>query len=112
MKKKVFDKFVEVCEAQGWTVRGERTDEYVTICNYSPAGEDISFDVEVDNFVNDVYSEYDNFDAEEHAAMWYGQNRGEPTSIRALLNDADAIDDMLQNLSNAIGLAAADMGVL
>ena len=112
MKKEFFDKFVDVCEAQGWAVRGERTDEYVTLCNYSPAGEDISFDVRTDDFVNEVYEEYNGFNAEEHAAMYYcAENRGQPSSLRALLNDADAIDDMLQNLSDAIGTAAADMGV-
>lgn len=41
----------------------------------------------------------DDFDPEEHAAMWYGQNRGEPSSLRALLDNADNIHESLRRLA-------------
>ena len=44
------------------------------------------------------------FDADEHAEMWVdkrGQN-GVPNSIRALIDDADAIQEMLDELAEAV----------
>ena len=82
---------------------------------YSPAGEDFSFtacygskdlsdDEKGKNLIADIESYYDNYDPEEHAELWIegrGQN-GAPSSIRALLDDADAIDGMLKELSDEL----------
>ena len=60
---------------------------------YSPAGEDflLSFDVkDDDDFLSQLYDAYMDFDSEQHAIENYGR-RGAP-SLRALLDDADAIE--------------------
>ena len=82
---------------------------------YSPAGEDFGFsacygskelsdDEKGKNLIADIESYYDDYDPEEHAELWIegrGQN-GAPSSIRALLDDADAIDGMLKELSDEL----------
>lgn len=48
--------------------------------------------------------EYEDFDADEHAAMWI-ESRGErgiPSSIRTLIDDADAIKEMLKELADKL----------
>ena len=70
---------------------------------YSPAGEDflLSFDVrDDDDFLSQLYDAYMDFDSEQHAIENYGM-RGAP-SLRALLDDADAIEDELKRLGFAL----------
>lgn len=74
---------------------------------YSPEGEDFILNVCVEDENNadywkEVFDYWNNFDADDHAAMWYGQNRGEPTSLRVLLDDAEAIAKMLERLWRAL----------
>ncbi len=102
MEKKNFDRIVKICENNGWIVHGKHDDEYVELEKYSPAGEDYSFTAEVENFISDVQKEHEYFDADEHATMWYGQNCGEPSSLRELLDDAEAIKKMIGELYNAL----------
>ena len=71
---------------------------------YSNAGEDFIFTIRansLDEFKSELQSYYWDFDPEEHAASWYKANRGEPSSLRALLNDADLIDNKLEELTFA-----------
>ena len=79
---------------------------YVEMEKYSPLGEDFGMIVDfteenpVDTFMSDLGEYYLNFDPEDHAAMWI-ENRGKngtPNSIRALIDDAYAIKDMIQEL--------------
>lgn len=70
---------------------------------YSPAGEDFSFTAESDSpegIVEEIETCYADFDAEEHVEMWIG-GRGAP-SIKILVDDADAIQDMLQELAEEV----------
>lgn len=65
----------------------------------SDAGEDftLSFDVEDDDdFLSQLYDAYIDFDPEQHAIENYGM-RGAP-GLRALLADADAIENELKRL--------------
>ena len=71
----------------------------------NPCDEDFSFEVEKTKDktdVEEIISYCDNFDGEEHAAMWYGQNRGEPSSLRALLDNSDAIQEQLDALARIL----------
>ena len=97
------DKYIETCERLDWTVH-EYKDGSVDIAKQSPAGEDFSFGVRSENFVDEVkqYAAY--FDVDEHVELWVddrGKN-GIPASIRELLEDAEAIDKMLQELAAAL----------
>lgn len=89
---------IEKAEELGWQIIED--DVGADIGQFSGAGEDFWFYVryktplEMSDAVNDYY---ENFDPEEHAALWYGK-RGAP-GLRALLDDADGIDDMLRELA-------------
>lgn len=96
-------KAIGICEKLGWTLNIGTTD--VELEKYSPAGEDFIFTVSIDNFISDVIEYASDFDADEHAEMWVesrGKN-GVPSSIRTLIDDADDIDKMLQELSDTLG---------
>lgn len=87
----------------GWH-QNERN--YVELRKYSPLGEDFSmiidFDKEyvIDSFLENLKEYESDFDSEEHAEMWIegrGKN-GVPNSIRDLLDDAEAIKEMIFEL--------------
>lgn len=100
------EKFIEVCEANKWYVHENGAGDF-EIETYSPAGEDVIVPVYVEDENNaeywkEVFEYEDNFDPREHAIMWYGQNRGEPSSLLDLLDDAEAIKKMLEQLWRAL----------
>lgn len=70
---------------------------------FSPAGEDFLFYIEGKDIAGEVKEYYESFDPDEHAEMWVNSRgkRGVPSSIRALIDDADAIDEMILELSVA-----------
>lgn len=71
---------------------------------YSDAGEDFFFAACADTpegIAEGVQSYYEDFDPEEHAAGCYGM-KGAP-GLRALLDDAESIDDMLRDLAVSLG---------
>ena len=84
------------------------TRNYVDMQKYSPAGEDFGFVVDfneensIESFIEDLEAYYENFDPDEHVEMWVdsrGKN-GVPGSIRELIDDADEIKDMIEELLN------------
>ena len=88
-------------ETLGWNVYcGD--DGYVELYQRSGAGEDFLFTVSANNLIEDVKDYAESFDSEEHAAMWYdaGQRgvRCVP-SLHELVEDADAIQEMLNDLA-------------
>lgn len=108
-------RMLDKAEELGWsyTVYEELSQNnrtYVELENYSPAGEDFSVTVDFDienqaaTFIDDLRSYYENFDPDEHAEMWI-PSRGKggcPSSIRRLIEDADAIDEMIMKLLDAL----------
>ena len=98
-----YKKYLPVFKRCGWNVNV--SDNEIEIENWSPAGENI---VEYLDKTIDIPSQMqniaDNFDADEHAEMWIehrGKN-GVPGSIRVLLNDADAIQEMYNKLAHSL----------
>lgn len=93
-------------ETLGWNVYcGD--DGYVELYQRSGAGEDFLFTVSANNLIEDVKDYAESFDSEEHAAMWYdAKQRGIRCvpSLHELVEDADAIQEMLEDL--AINLCA------
>lgn len=98
MKKKIR----KIIEDLGWSIV-ETGDSGAEIYKHSPLGEDFYFYVsDVKDIVNEVVEYAESFDADEHAEIWI-ENRGKngvPNSIRDLLQDADDIKEMLQELSD------------
>lgn len=96
-------RLIDKCEALGWFVRYD--DECTELYQKSPAGEDFGFEVGTENFVENVEQYAVDFDPDEHIAMWIKSERfgtsGVP-SARELVHDAEAIDEMLQNLASAL----------
>lgn len=78
-------------------------EDYYSFQWFTDAGEDFSFEVNKGkDLIEDIKSYCFNFDTEEHATMWYGANKGEPSSIRDLLDDADAIAEQLGKLAYVV----------
>ena len=98
------ERFIEICERLGWWVH-EVDGCCIELEKYSPEGDDFSFTIYVyegREYWAEVLDAWGDFDPDEHANMWYGQNRGEPASLRVLLDDAEAIKDMLEQLWRAL----------
>lgn len=101
---KIHPKYIDVLESLDWRVCDYTGDGRIEIENYSPAGENLIVCVEVENFPESVYECARDFDADEHAEMWVGY-RGEggcPSSVRELIDDADAIKEMLEELASRL----------
>lgn len=95
-------KIIDVLEKQDFNVN--ETENEIELEWYSPEGEDFVIYVSNDDFVNDFIIQTNIFDPDEHAEMWInmrGKN-GVPNSIRALLNDADAIKKHLLETCNLL----------
>lgn len=97
-------KIIEAAEKLDWTVK-EYEDGTAEFSQYSPAGEDFSFTVNAENAAQEIYEYYDNFDVDDHIEMWVEAKQngvaGVP-SIRRLVEDAEAISEMLKTLAGAV----------
>ncbi len=92
-----------ICEGLGWYVLPEGNE--IMLEQYSPAGEDFFFYAEKNRFAESIREYAESFDADEHATMWIENMRtvrGVPQSVRTLIDDADAIQEMLTELSEQI----------
>ena len=76
---------------------------------WSNLGENVIISIVVDrltreNVRKELDTYYENFDAEEHAdeLFNYRGTRGIPTSLRALLNDADEQEETLKEICEAL----------
>lgn len=90
----------KVCKELNWCVHEE--DEGYYLSKYSPAGEDFGFYVSKDNPYEEIQEYSDNFDPDEHCVMWIKEMdivSGVPQSVRELINDAEAIAGMLDELA-------------
>lgn len=103
--KELEQKYIDILEENDWSVSSYTNDGRVELEKYSPAGEDFLMCVEVENFPESVREYANDFDADEHAAMWIearGRVRDVPNSIRELIEDAEAIQEMLNELVDAL----------
>lgn len=97
-------KYFEVIDRLGWGYSDIYTNGDIELETDSPAGEDVVFEVNANNLVYEVRCYANNFDVDDHVLMW-AEHRGEngvPNSIRELLDDAVAIQDMLNELADAL----------
>lgn len=101
------ERYREVCENLDWSVTVDDSGN-VELEKYSPAGEDFIFCVDEENFVDNVKAYAASFDPDEHIELWIGSRgkNGVPARVRELVEDAEAIDEMLREL--AVALQAAE----
>lgn len=107
MKAEYRAKFSDVCDDLGWTFN-HYGDEY-ELEKVSPAGEDFIIYVAENDFAGDLRRQADDFDEDEHVAMWVQARlsgdlnvRGSIPSVKVLVEDAAAIKAMLCELAEAI----------
>lgn len=98
------EKYFEVFHRLDWNCSDVYENGDIELETWSPAGEDVVFDVNTNNLVYEVRCYANNFDVDDHVLMW-AEHRGEngvPNSIRELVDDAEAIQDMLNELADAL----------
>lgn len=102
---KLDEKYVDVIESQQWTVGGDIGDGRVELMVDSPAGEDFSVVVDMDNFVEDLKLTAENFDVDEHVTMWLIAKQNGVASVpsaRELIDDAEWIKRSLCVLAHMV----------
>lgn len=108
--KELKEKYLDVIENHEWRVCGYTDDGRVELEKYSPAGEDFTICLNVENFPEAVAEYAADFDVDDHIEMWIEARRngvcGVP-STRVLVTDAEAIDKMLQELADALAESEA-----
>lgn len=102
----------EILEKEGWRlneINETKGNCYVEveIENWSPAGEDLPetiFIEEGETFAHAVRKWANSFDIDDHVELWAEcrGTRGVPSSIRELLDDAEAIQEMFNDLAEAL----------
>lgn len=94
----------DICERLDWSIT-DTGDGNIELEKYSPAGEDFIITVGEENFVDNVKAYAASFSQDEHIEMWVTARRsgtkGVP-SARELVEDAQAIDNMLRELACAL----------
>lgn len=97
--------YLDICEKNGWSYSIDEKWNEVELSKSSPAGEDFSFIVSLEDLPEKVHSFIFNFDVDEHVEMWV-KARQEGTKgvpgVRELVDDAEAIKQMLEELSRAL----------
>lgn len=106
--KQIEKRYLDVLEKHGWAVSSYTDDGRVELEKYSPAGEDFSICVGVENLPAEVREYAAGFDIDEHIEMWIGARRNGTSGVpstRELVKDAEDIDKMLQELAAALSRA-------
>ena len=98
---------IDAADKAGWDCKIEKTKNGYDICfnTYSPCGQDVNCEISVrtlDKVPDEVHEYWQAYDPEEEAMLWFGANRGEPESLRELLDDMDWVDNMLEDLSTEL----------
>lgn len=96
---KITKKIIKAIESLHWSVRKSDDGTY-TLENFSPAGGDMV--IEGVRTTEDIIEYCDNFDPDEEFDLWYGANRGEPSTPRELLRDCEAQAQMYDELDNVL----------
>lgn len=96
-----FGWFEKICEECGWTVKRSGTE--IELTKYSPAGEDLYLVIDAnDDLGRQIQEQADDFDVNEHVKMWIDSSCNGVPRVRELLEDAEWIENDLQNLAKAL----------
>lgn len=113
--RETLEAIIKVAEDNGWRVDTEEQSNgnvELTFYQYSPAGQDFSFYITLDkddgirDCTQAVYEYYEAYEPEAEAMLWldsdgHGKN-GAPYHMRDLLEDMEACETMLEDLSIAL----------
>lgn len=113
--RQTLDEIIKVAEDNGWRVdtnEQSNGDIELTFYQYSPAGQDFSFYITLDKDDNirdcaqAVYEYYEAYEPEAETMLWldsegHGKN-GAPYHMKDLLEDMEACEKMLEDLSIAL----------
>lgn len=113
--RQTLDEIIKVAENNGWRVDTDeqsKGDIELTFYQYSPAGQDFSFYITLDKDDNirdcaqAVYEYYEAYEPEAETMLWldsdgHGKN-GAPYHMKDLLEDMEACEKMLEDLSIAL----------
>lgn len=88
-----------ICEMCCWNVMDQGNCLYIS--QYTPAGDDFGFCVDLENPIQGIKEYAESFDVDEYVKMWILEPNSGAPGIRTLLEDAEWIDDKLQELSRA-----------
>lgn len=103
MKESLLNKIIEVAEGLEWTVMAD--EDSVEFYKFSPAGEDFGFGVGSKDIISEVRGYANGFDTEEHVKMWLDarvRGTGGVPDLKTLVQDADDIQEMLDDLAEAL----------
>ena len=102
-----------------FTDDGSKEPFYLELYGRSPEGEDLSgecvwFDGTDEGLKAALAEHAESFDPDEHAELYINMRgkQGVPNSIRALIDDADAIKKMLQELSDKVSEVTEPLVIL
>lgn len=100
---KQYMSYEEVFEDLEWDCH-KCDDGTLELEKHSPAGEDFIFTIDGEDIPREVRGYAEDFDADEHVDLWMeGRGkRGVPDSWRVLIDDAEAIQKMLDELAEAL----------
>lgn len=101
MAKTFGEEMIEICGQLGWTVYACGNGD-LELRKMSPAGEDFSFCVAANNFVENVRGYASSFNVTEHVKMWLNARPCGQPDAKGLINDAEAIERMLIDLAEAL----------
>lgn len=108
--KELEEKYLDVLEKHEWRVCGYTDDGRVELEKYSPAGEDFIICLNVENFPEAVAEYSADFDVDDHIEMWIEARHngvGGVPPTRELVTDAEAIAEMLRELTGALAESEA-----
>lgn len=108
--KELEEKYLDVLEEHEWRVCGYTDDGRVELEKYSPAGEDFIICLNVENFPEAVAEYAADFDVDDHIEIWIKARRNGVSGVlstRELVTDAEAIAEMLQELTGALAESEA-----
>lgn len=110
IRNEKLEKLLDKAEETDWTYHIYKEYDgrtYVELEKYSPAGEDFVMTIDfieespIQSFLDELVDYYSDFDVDEHVEM-YANCRGEngvPETFRELVEDAEAIEEMIEDLS-------------
>lgn len=109
--KQLDNKVVQLLTENDYTISeiyDQGNEFFVELETYSPAGENVIatvfFDGTTEDFIKQFRKYAEDFDTDEHAKMWIdgrGKN-GVPSTIRELIDDADAIKQSFSDLADKL----------
>ena len=105
---------VACAKTEGWSAGArinykEKKTEF-EFGKFSPGGRDFSFEVEmkcanINSLIENIDNYYEGFDVDYETYIWLDQwghgKNGAPYSLRAVLEDTEAIDKMIEKLLDA-----------